>query len=543
MNIPKLGRRSLFYLTTAFVIVALIVGSIALVFLSQAYHAHIDLTSEGLYSMTDAFKAELDSIADKEVNILFCAKPDVLLADETTRVVYYMAVSMSLAYDNIHVQTVDIARNPNAVQAYKSTSATEILWNYVIISTDNGYRVRSADSFWLMDEGGDKAWSYNGEYEMATVLLSLLAHDKPKVCVTYGHGEALPDVAKQMAFYEMIPDKLNAEVVWIDLDKQEIPSDCVLLVMNGMKEDYAANIKDYDGYIQGKDNPAAYFEYVSPIEKIERYLDTYGSLLVLKDPFVSLPVLEDFLSDWGITFQDVQVRQAAAGGDRLTAAYADSEEHALGHSLYNAIADLPTAPDVVLNDAGTVGSSWEPGSHALSSAYSVLYSPVLLAGEDTRTYNSDGLLTDNKGSYPLAAVVNRCYTDPYNGTNQYTYVFAAATTALVADEYIADQAYANGEVMFSALRTMTSTRTYSAMDFSINSDNYGHKILRSDDMFEKDTTMYLYGEYTAAGKTQSKECAAMTDALKHGYTVAILVIPAVTVAVIGIYFCTRRRHL
>lgn len=531
---------------TAVVLVAVLAVGVALALVSQAYHLHADLTPEGLYTMSDAFRKELDTVSDKDITITFCADPDVLIEDKTTRVVYYMATAMALAYDNIHVETVDVIKNPNAVQAYKATSATEILWDYVIISAETGFRVRSASSFWMMQEDGETAWAYSGEYEMATVILSLLAVDKPKVYVTYGHGELSPDEAKDKAFYRMIADKLSAEVRFIDLDTEDIPADCVLLVMNGMTEDYDADIQSYEGYIPGKDNPASYLGYRSPVEKIERYLDTFGALFVLKDPFVELPVLESFLSDWGIVFRDVQVRLPRADAslrDRLTAEYATSEEHALGHSLYSAIADLPAAPPAVLERAGAMTSSWGDGPHYLSASYNALYSPVLLAGENTRGYDEDGDLVDETGGYPLAAVVNRCYTNPYDGTAQYSYVFGAGTTALVADEYIEDKAYANGEIIFSALRVMTSARTYSAMDFSINNSSYGGKILRSDEMYENDTEIYLYGETNAAGKTPTKNCLAMTEPLQTTYTVLVVLIPSLVTAALGVYFCVRRRYL
>ncbi len=551
MKLPKPGRRGIFLLLTGLLLLAVLVGNIGLAFVSDAYHWHIDLTDESLYTMSDEFVQELDTLQGRKAKIIFCSEPDVLLANQTTRVVYYMACAMALRYDNITVETVDVVSNPNAVQAYKATSATEIEADSVIISADSGYRVRSASSFWMMDEERSTYWGYMGEYEMATVLLSLLTNEKPIVCVTYGHGEPEPDAAKKMTFYQLIPDKLNAEVVFIDLDKEDIPDHCVLLIMNGVTEDYVADVKDYEGYVPGNDNPASYYGYVSPIEKIERYLDRHSALMVLKDPFVSLPVLEAFLSDWGIGFESMLVKDASNSQEdrtRLVATYADSETQALGHSLYGAIADLDNAPPTIVENVGTLHTTWQDGSHYFSSSYSALYSPVLLSSDKAKGYDSVGDVTDVDGSYHLASVVNRCYTNPDNGTIQYTYVFAAATTALVSDEYIANQAYANAEILFSSMRTMASGRVYSAMDFSINSNNYGGKVLwdiTMNEEYSSDTAAraYKYGQLGTNGKTAYKVRSELTDTAKITYTVVVVALPALVTAGVGVWQYVRRRRL
>ncbi len=551
MRLPKPGRRGVFFLLTGLLLLAILAGNIGLAFVSEAYHWHIDLTDESLYTMSDEFIQELDTLRGRKVKIIFCSDPDDLLANQTTRIVYYMAGAMALRYDNITVETVNVQRNPNAVQAYKTTSATEITADSVIIAAETGYRVRSASSFWMMNQDKSSYWGYMGEYEMATVLLSLLTNEKPTVCVTYGHGEPEPDEAKKMAFFRQIPDKLNADVLFIDLDKEEIPDNCVLLIMNGMTQDYTANVKEYEGYVPGNDNPASYFGYVSPVEKIERFLDKHSALMVLKDPFVSLPVLEAFLGDWGIGFQEMAVKDSANSQEertRLVAAYADSEKHALGHSLYGAVADLDNAPSTIVENSGALYTTWADGSHYFSSSYSALYSPVLLASEKAKGYDHAGDVMNVDGGYHLASVVNRCYTNPDDGTLQYTYVFAAATTELLADEYIASQAYANGEILFSSLRTMSSGRVYSAMDFSINSNNYGGKVLWDVTMNEEYTSdtaarAYKYGQFGADGKLTYKTRSALTPAAKATYTIVAVLLPTLVTAGLGVWHCVRRRKL
>ena len=538
-------RRAAGLAVSALVLLAALALNVLLAFCAETFHFHIDLTEESLYTMSEDFENELAQIKDK-VTITFCADPDVLLAEETTRVVYYMAVAMSLRFDNIEVKTVDARRDPGALQPYKSTSASQIGSDYLIIETKQGFRIRSADSFWTMDEDGTSRWSYNGEYEMATVILSLVSINMPTVCVTYGHGEASPEEAEQMLFYRLIPEKLNARVRFIDLDREEIPEDCVLLIINGATKDYAADVTTYPGYVEGVDQPDAYLDYRSPTEKIDRYLDRFGALMVQKDPFVSLPVLEALLADWGIAFVDLAVSERLENGaqrDTLVATYASEEEHALGNSFYTDLAALATAPPAVLHRPGALKTTWESGYMNFSSACSALYSPVLLSSEKAQGYNQNGELASRDGDYHLVSVVNRSCLDGDTGNMQYSYVLVSATTALTDDERLSNNAYANKEIIFATLRTMTATRVYSAMDFSINSDSYGGKILRSNALSEESKTVYLYGEKDANGKTLSKDCAAMTPTLQKTYTVLITAVPAVLILAAGVGVCLRRRHL
>ena len=95
---------------------------------------------------------------------------------------------------------------------------------------------------------------------MAMAILSLTAIEKPSVCFTVGHGErpADPSDPETYAFYDLI---VNAgySVKTVDLEVEDIPDDCVLLIMNGPTEDYVSeNINS--------------IEYVSPIEKVDRFL-------------------------------------------------------------------------------------------------------------------------------------------------------------------------------------------------------------------------------------------------------------------------------
>ncbi len=551
MIIQKWGRRAAFFAVTAVLLAAVLVGNLLLTFFLQKNHVQIDLTREPLYTMSEPFRKEIKAI-DGDVTITFCADPDVLMENMATRVVYYMAMDMSLINDKIKVKTVDIARNPGAVQQYKTTSASVLSWDSVIVSAENGYRVSSADSFWRTASTGTEFYSYAGEYDIATSILSLLAVHKPVVCVTYGHGEDSPEEAKKRAFYRMLPDKLNAELMFIDLDREEIPDNCVLLIIDGATRDYAADLSLAQDLKQDA-SAGDYFNYRSPTEKIDRFLDRFGSLFVLKDPFVELPVLEDLLAEWGMEYTDTQIKDkvltaTSDARSRLVAVYADSEEHALGNSFYSSIAALETAPSTIVNKSSALKTVWEDNNRLFSRTYSALYSPVLLSSAEAQAYNENGELIDRGGNYHLMSVVNRCYTKPEDGTVRYSYVMAAATTEIIADDYIGNNAYANTDILFSSLRRMSEQKVYSSLDISGNNqgNDYGYfvggKNLIKNTISKEDARVYLYGHYDQNGQTLYKDCAGLSDTERNAVTVLLLVLPLVCVGGAGVWFYLRRRN-
>ena len=554
MMTQRWGRRAVFFTVTALVLLATLVGNLFLTYLLQKNHVQIDLTREPLYTMSAPFQKEIKAIKD-EVTITFCADPDVLMENEATRVVYYMAVDMSLLNDKIKVKTVDIVRNPGAVQQYKTTSASVLNWDSVIVSAENGYRISTADSFWRAAQTGTEFYSYAGEYDIVTSILSLISVEKPVVCVSYGHGEDAPDVAKKRAFYRMLPDKLNADLVFIDLDREEIPENCILLIMDGPTRDYAADLSLYES-AQKETAAGDYLYYRSPTEKIDRFLDRFGALFVLKDPFVELPVLEDLLFEWGMEYTNTQIKDkvltaTSDARSRLVAVYADSEkeDQVLGNAFCSTIAGLETAPSTIVHQSSAIKTVWEGNTRLFSRTYSAMYSPILLSSADAQAYNANGELVGREGDYHLMSVVNRCYTNPDDGNVKYSYVMAAATTEIIADDYIGNQAYANTDLIFSSLRRLSEQKVYSsALDISGNDhgNDYGYfaggKNLIKNTISEEDARVYFYGHYDKNGYTLYKDCAGLSSTERTVVTVLLMALPLTAVGVTGVLLWLRRRN-
>ncbi len=534
------GRRTVATVLSVLLLVAMLVLGVGTNLVKTALNSYIDMTPEGLYTLTDEFLEEVSSI-DEEITITFCADPDRLLGNYTTRYVYIMAREIEKAMPNVKVVTHNVAADPTSVQEFRTTSSTVISWNHVIVSCGKRYRSVIADAFWSADVSTNQYFAFNGEYRMATTMLSLTAIDRPVAYFTVGNGEKVydpsrPDDAENeryRAFWQLLRDE-GLEVKTVNLNEQDVPDDCVLLVMNGPTADYAC---DPDDLFAVNATPA--------VERIDRYLDDAGSLMLFKDPEVTLPTLEELLAEWGIAYvngETVKEPRATAADDpqaegvrtNLIAVYPDSEKDALGHSLFSDVAGLATAPRMVVPNSGYLRSTWLEDTKYIASGVSAMTSVFLYSSPEARAYNESGL-TSESGSYPLARVTTRVYTDEIR--DYHSYVFCAASTAIAESAYLDNPTYANYDVLFATVRTISRTDEYASDSLgglNMNSDKYGGKHLHSEEISAVDTPVYESGEIVRTYYGLTAQAAIL-------YTVLIM-LPPLALVVIGTVRCVRRRN-
>ena len=100
-------------------------------------NAYIDMTPEGLYTLSPEMEAACEDVFGEisgDVEIIFCNDRDYILKETLTRVVYYMSLAMAKRFDNCTVDSVNVNLDPTAVAKYRTTSLTEILPTDVIIT-------------------------------------------------------------------------------------------------------------------------------------------------------------------------------------------------------------------------------------------------------------------------------------------------------------------------------------------------------------------------------------------------------------------------
>ena len=157
-------------LITIAIVLALLVGNIGLYALVLEENGYIDLTDEGLYTLSEQFKEEVGGIT-QEIEIIFCTDPDYLLSDKDLRYVYIMAKEIEKFMDNVSVTTVNIDKNPTAVQKYRTTSATKINSRDVIVTCNDRFRILGASAFRSYDSSGENHWAYNNVMNITEVII------------------------------------------------------------------------------------------------------------------------------------------------------------------------------------------------------------------------------------------------------------------------------------------------------------------------------------------------------------------------------------
>ena len=548
---------------TALALVIIIGLNLLLSYFGSMRLLYLDLTPEEFYTVSDAMKQQMAFVNsleddDKKVKITFCTDPDMLTLSQSTRMPYFLALGLAKLYpEKIEVETVNVAYNPTAVSKYKANSLTTISSTDIIISYGDRYRIVGSDNMWVADSSGT-LYSFNGEYKMASIIMSVTATERPVAYFSIGHGETYYDTqnptrvenAQAQAIFDLLTER-GLEVKTIDLRTDDIPKDCVLLVINDPRSDY---------YDENADKNS--LSYISQTEKIDRYLVMrQGAVMVAKDPSIKLHNFDLFLYEWGFDIPDAIISDGEYYMDvedgttnKIIGAY-DVDEDSYGMAIYESFASLPSAPSMVFHNTSYINCAFgpglstnEPGSITVNRNYAPFFysSGVAVAYTDSdldKKYEGDGIYNvklhdaQTQGRMDIAGVTTRMAIDQYTAEYEYSYVFCAPSAEAFSNELLGNGSYANYEIMSALVENISRIDSYASLELggtSFNSSNMGGKpfldttIVSSPVLDVNDKGQY---EMVVAGLTPTK---AVT------YFVMFMVVPVI-IAVIGIIIKLRRR--
>ncbi len=554
----KSTRTKIFAVITVVILLLAIGLNLVLNYVGQKNTLFIDMTYEGFYTLTDKMVEEcaFTDKLDEKVEIIFCNDPDRLIASQTTRLTYYMSVMLDNIFDNIETRTVNVTLNPTAVSKYKTTSLTNIVPTDIIVSYGDRYRILSADAFWGRGSNGEM-FAYNGEYKMASIMRSVTAYSSAGNATAYfltDHGETFydeskPDENRELLNFIYVLEDAGLKVKTLDLASVEsIPDDCAILIINDPKLDFVPDPDKTDS-----------FYYVSPLEKLDRYLIAdYGTLMVAKDFERELPLLEEFLYEWGFDFEDSLVKDKVNYGEedddsepklttQLTGSY-NTDESAYGMGIYSEFATLGSAPKYMVTNSGYIKCAFGITDTVLengTSGTTRIYSPFILSSSGATAYKKDAngeykLISANEGTKELIGVTTRMQLDAYTNENKYSYVVCANSKEFLTTAFIGSSAYSNYDVLVSLTLNTTRADDYASIDLggtSLNSTSFGGKMLVSDELKP-------YGEdyYYKDSENPLKYNQGITTPEIVFYSIMIFLIPT-AIAVVGIIVRIKRKYL
>lgn len=538
----RTGKRLRHTAITALIVLAVLLLNFAFTAYARASNVFLDMTNEGRFTLRGrAVELLLEAEMEEDVDIIFCADADILLADYNTSLVYIMALELEKKVPNVHVTCVNAQAEPEKVAPYKRTSATRIAWNDVIVAAGTEFRVYKNEAFFTADSETDEILGFNGEQKMCEAILSLTAKDLPLACFTVGHGETLPsqDDEETGYFFELIRNA-GLEVVAIDLERERIPDNCAILILNGPKVDYSSSRID-DA------------TYESPITKIDRFLDNYGTVVYFRDATApALPSLEEFLAEWGISF-DVEDPTgnrfsgttlidtgAALSGDAslISGVYGKS-------SVYADITALSSPPKTIFENAAPLRVIWNDNASTVNSAGREVTNLFTTTDKAQAVDRNGDTVTSGTFSLMTMTSETRVVNQEYYTAN----LIVCGTTEYTSSAYLADRTYANEEVLRSLLRGLSRTvvstadeiefKFYRPADFTTSEDPTDNTIYLRD---ENGDVVWVVDE--AAGtyeKILLRVIHPITDAELTTWSVVLPVVPLVLLLAAGVVVSLRRR--
>ncbi len=575
MNLKQGTERKLRHGSRAVGIIALVIAAVILLnvgvsFICSENRWFIDLTPEGIYTLSDTTKnllhTRLEEISEArgegeepvKIDLIFCAAPDLLCGNSYLRYIYYTALALEKEFsDVISVSICDVWNNPSSVDAFRINSYATIYQTDVIVSSGSEYRVYSYKDFFAKDSS-DVIWAYTGETNFMRGILAVTRADAPICALTVNHGEpfATEEGKAEYSTFLKVIENSGYDVVFLDLETQPIPQNCRLIITLDPQTDFATS------FLTGG---------ISEIAKLREHLDNAYSYMVFADADTpELPVLEEYLEEWGIVL-DRHATVSESGekdywrheiidrgnamdqeGSTIIGQYVTE---ALGGTLTYEMREAGSPPKVIFENAASISFAdtyqfnYSPadeetgvgayiyGSYEKNDRVRDIY-PVFTASETAFAYakkDGDRLLdeegallpVDTKGNYQLMTVSreNRIENEGSGvSKNNASYVCAVGSTAFASNEVLDTNAYGNTNVLLRTLRTIGSE----VVPVGIN-------VVRIHD-FSIGESFYMTGVTTADGNVATQ--------IKTGIMASVVLLvamPGLILAGVGVYVLVRRR--
>ena len=550
----KSTRTKIYSAITIVGIVLLLGLNFVLTYLGGQKLFMVDLTQEGFYTLSEKMLEVCHDILDpkegkeaKEIKITFCTDPDYLVGSDALRATYFMALSLQNEFDNVSVKAVNVVNDPTAVAMYRTTSRDSIATGDVIFSYGTKYIIADATGFWTSDN-----FSYNGEYRVASILASLTAINRPvayfvsDACYeTEYYDPANPDteMSKSLGTLADLLEERGLEVRTLKLsdpDVKAIPDDCALLIINNPKKDFT-----YD------EEKLSSFNYVSELEKIDRYLlRESGAVFINKSYDVTLPNLENFCKEWGISFGNAQVFDPdnalfsnfdGESDDSIFAGAYDPDEANFGYAYYGGYSTLSSAPKMVFSNTGYVYCSMDMSESMVESGNrngSKNYA-AFIGTSDNAYYEKagEGSVT---GVRTLVAAGVRVNLDNYTSEKSSSYLFCSNSADFFSNEILGNTSYANYDILSSVVTNISRTDRYATIELggmSYNSPSFGGKQTLPTELSDSPTKIY-----SSDAKEVLKYNKGLSSSGIVAYTVVVMIAP-VAVLSLGIVVFIKRKFL
>ncbi len=273
------NMRKLKYGSISTVFVALFVAVIVLVnilagFLTDRFSLKLDMTESGLFSLSDETKELLSEVEDDITIYILATRASMEKNTDMNNTLELISRYSSESGGKIKYEFIDPNKNPAFFEKY--TKARGATARALVIESPKRYIVLESDEFaYYMGSNKNRTY-YQGEEQLSSAIMYVTSPEVSGSGFVTGHGEEKPEALNN------IFKGNNLEPRDVDLMHGEVPEEINNLVISAPLTDFSSEeIGALDRYLKSPDNNL----YV---------------LWSINTP--SLPTLERYLSEWGISF-------------------------------------------------------------------------------------------------------------------------------------------------------------------------------------------------------------------------------------------------
>ena len=505
----KLRYATVAAILTVMVILVTVLANAVLSSLTERYELYTSLTptlafdvTEGCYTVLEstfnAHKSESGTLP--EIEILFCNLEDAVKAEGNENYyLYYTARSLAERFENVKLKFYDIYINPTPVKPYTVSFhpltgeeiVTPLNSTSVIVVCGNYHRVYKWTDFYVFaDDTSTEPWAYSGERKLASALMHAIDDDPRIACLLTNHGEVSYD-------YELLTilDDAGYTVVYIDLYKDPIPATCDLIISYNPNTDLVSDdLSD-----------------ISEKEILDTFLsqDGHSFFLFLENGTPHMPNFESYIKEWGIETE--YAKNATTGVSHRymvqdTSGSLTSDGYTIyGHAEENRFIDSANEYVVfgnatALSVTGEGYTAREDGTYVSMSGERTLY-PLYRSSEET-LYWANGQVVDG-GPCILMSL-----TEQKSATGS-SYVGVVSSVRFATRDYLQSAVYDNGDVLLTLFEEIDERKV---------------------------PTGLIIKPFV------SYDISIITTAQMLRWTIALALIPAVTVLTVAVVVLIRRRR-
>lgn len=464
-------------------IVVFVLLNLAASALSEKFPAtRIDMTGTGMFEIGAATKnvlAELDETGD-DVTVYYMKNKSDEYTEVKELVLKYLGASKNLKYEVVYY-----IRDPKFTERFEEASG--LSEGSLIVEDADTHRSRIIRMEDMVDYTTDNysqsrtPSSLILESQLTNALAYCISRTDTVVGFTVGHQEADPNAMAQVL--------VNENITPMQQDLSEpVPEDVSLLVIMSPTVDFTA----------------------AEIENLDAYFDRGGNVQLAVEPTISLPRLEAYLAEWGVTFDNNYVIE---GDARYSAA-----QYGLD-IMYPQISS--DAGDIISADSQVIGSLCRSVSVDDDPSGVVTHKPVFYTTKNARAFNvTDPNDEGTSGVYNLCVYLEKSVGEDYSSTAKLLVAGSSSFWGI-----------SNYEELNDSLLTQ-----------AFQEERFGNRAFFVGGVYSM--TGLSGTKLTITGKSlNSASMVVMTDAQKKIYRVLFCYALPAVIVLLGLAIWLRRRHL